>query len=74
MKASVNLHGRISKRTSQPVQAVKGRLMQLHDWTGTQFERPLRVLYVRANDIERQCKLSEAVFSLPTRNLNRIAQ
>lgn len=74
VKASVNLHGRISKRARQPMQAIKSRLMQLHNWTGPQFKWPFRVLHMRADDIECQGKLPEAVFSLSTCNLDRIAQ
>jgi hypothetical protein len=73
MEASVNLHVRISKRSGQPVQAVKGRSMQLQNWAGTKFERPFCILYVRANDVERQRKLSKSVFSFPTRDLVWIA-
>ncbi len=73
MEASVNLHWRISKRSGQPVQTIKGCLMQLQNRASTQFERPLRILYVRANDVERQCKLSEAVFRFPAGNLVRVA-
>ena len=55
------------------MQAIKSRLMQLHDWTGPQFEWPFRVLHMRADNIERQCKLPEAVFSFTTGDLIWIA-
>ncbi len=47
----MNLHWCISKRTRQAMQAVKGRLMQLHNRAGAQLEMSLRISYVRANDI-----------------------
>ena len=65
----MNLYGRIPKRAGQPVQPVKGRSMQLQYRTGTQFKRPLCILHVRANDIECQCELPEAVFGFTPRNL-----
>ena len=74
MEASVNIHWRISKRSGQLVQTIKGCLMQLQNLGPARNlkGRPYS-FYVRANDVERQCKLSEAVFRFPAGNLVRVA-
>ena len=43
--------------------------MQPQDNAGAQAKRPLRILYMSANNFQRQVELSNAVFGLATRNL-----
>jgi len=53
--------------------AAPSGLRLLHDWPRTQFERPLRILHMGADDIQGERELAEAILGLPTRNLIRIA-
>jgi len=69
MQASVNLYRRIAERACQPMQAIKGCLMQLQNRPGAQLKGPFYVFHMSADDIYCEAKLPKPIFRLSTSDL-----